>query len=65
MLGPQLEALVVENEELHLCRINIDNWDSEVARQYGISSLPLLMLYDDQRLITVGTEEVLNELAAR
>jgi hypothetical protein len=30
-----------------LRKINVSSWDSPVSRQYGINSLPILIIFDD------------------
>ncbi|MFT7664587.1 MAG: hypothetical protein ACI87A_002820, partial [Planctomycetota bacterium] len=53
------------HEDIHLRRINIDNWGSEVAEQHDITGIPHLLLYDDTEFITAGTGQVFHELAVR
>jgi len=52
------------NDRLALRKIDIINWDSAVARQYGLSSIPYLVLYgpDGQRIATGDAGSVVNRL---
>lgn len=46
-LTPKLEALAAENpDRVALRKVDIVNWGSDVASQYGIRSIPHLKLYD-------------------
>ncbi len=51
-----------QNEQAHLVRIDIDQWGSDVAQQYGIRSLPSLRLYEGGELVAEGMREVLGRL---
>ena len=42
-----------------LRRIDIDNWQSQVAREHRINSIPQLWLYDGTKLVTKDRNEVL------
>lgn len=46
VLGPKLEALVKNDSELCLRKIDIVNWRSEVAKQYQITSVPNVRVFD-------------------
>ena len=60
-----MEALVVEQEDVRLCKINIDGWNSAVARQHSIQSIPQLLLYNGRKQVATGTAEVMRHLASR
>ncbi len=47
-LSPSLEAIANENEHVYLRMVNIVNWESEVAGQYGLHSIPNVRVYDRQ-----------------
>lgn len=47
-LAPELEAYVQRTSGVFLRKINIKNWDSPVARDYGIRSIPSLRIYDQR-----------------
>ncbi len=57
-----MEAYVRKSPGVSLRRINIGSWSSEVATQYGIRSIPHLVLFDDGRKKAEGTREVLGYL---
>ncbi|MDD5131599.1 MAG: thioredoxin family protein [bacterium] len=48
ILGPKIEELINKNEKLLLRKINIVNWNSEVAKQYQIQFVPNVRVYDTQ-----------------
>lgn len=52
-----MEALTNEKQNVRLVRIDIDTWESDVAQQHRIRSLPTLWLYD-------GTERVSSDVRA-
>jgi hypothetical protein len=52
VLAPQLEALVSDRPFVRLLRIDVTSWDSPVARQYEIQSLPQVWLYDGKQRLT-------------
>jgi hypothetical protein len=60
-----LEALVKDTEDLHLRRVDIDSWQSPVARQHRIARLPYLQMYEGGRLIADGTDAVLGRARPR
>ena len=45
-LAPKVEALVKENKNVLLRKINIVNWSSPVAKQYQIQFVPNVRVYD-------------------
>jgi hypothetical protein len=49
---------------VRLRRIDIESWDSPVAKLYGVRSLPLLWLYRDGEVVARGTRDVVDELNA-
>ena len=45
MLGPVLKEIADENEEtLKVCKVNVDE-EPELAKQFGIMSIPYLILF--------------------
>lgn len=44
MLSPIVDEIATENEDIKVCRINIDNEES-LAVQYGIMSIPTLLIF--------------------
>jgi thioredoxin 1 len=64
-LEPRLLDLAGRHSDrLALRKIDIINWDSAVARQYGLSSIPYLALYgpDGQRIAAGDAGSVVNRL---
>lgn len=45
--------------------MDIDTWSSDVARQYGIRSLPTLYLFEGKELVLTDTRAVLARLEGR
>jgi thioredoxin 1 len=50
MLKPVLTQLEEENEGLTICRIDVDS-NSELAKEFGIMSVPTLLLFKDGKLV--------------
>ncbi len=46
ILGPQLEELVNQADDILLRKINIVNWNSAVTKQYVIQFVPNIRVYD-------------------
>ncbi len=58
-----METLVSERDDLMLRKIDIVRWDSPVALQYRIDTLPTLYLYDGRELVSKDTDEVMRRLS--
>lgn len=54
-----------QTDGTRLLRIDIDTWGSDVARQFGIRSLPTLYLFEGKDLVARDTREVLQRLEGR
>ena len=50
MLAPELEIFVENNKDVIVCKIDVDK-HSELARSYGIMSVPTLVLYKEGTLV--------------
>jgi thioredoxin-like negative regulator of GroEL len=59
-LGPQLEALIQNTADYRLVKIDIGSWQSAVARQYRVESLPTLLLFDGDQLVDRDRDSILN-----
>ena len=59
----QLEALAQQRSDVRLRIIDIGSWDSAVARQNNIRSLPTLWLFDDGELVATDGREVVGKLS--
>ncbi len=46
ILGPKIEELVNQYDNILLRKINIVNWSSDVAKQYAIQFVPNVRVYD-------------------
>jgi thioredoxin 1 len=46
MISPALEKLAKTDSTIALCKIDILNWSSPVARQYNIHSIPCVVVFD-------------------
>ena len=46
MISPALEELAKTDPDIALCKIDIVNWQSAVSRQYGIHSIPCVVVFD-------------------
>src|SRR5579859_1825389 len=54
MLGPQLEDMAAKNPRIALVKINIIDWSSPVAKQFNITGIPRVQVYDPSDRL-VGT----------
>lgn len=66
MLSPIIDQVANENEDIKVCRINIDNEES-LAVQYGIMSIPTLLVFKsgevtNQTIGVVSKSEILEML---
>ena len=61
-LEPRLQAAIRERGNVRLRRVNIKDWDSPVARQYGIQSIPQLWLHDGTKRVSTDTMDVLRRI---
>lgn len=50
MLAPELERLSNDNKDITICKVDVDN-HTELARKYGVMTIPTLVLYKDGNLI--------------
>ena len=49
MLGENLEELIEEDKTINIVKVNVDQ-HPELAREYGGMSIPLLCLYNNNKL---------------
>lgn len=66
MISPIVDEIAAENEDIKVCRINIDNEES-LAVQYGIMSIPTLLVFKsgevtNQTIGVVSKSEILEML---
>ena len=50
MIAPILEEIAAENEHIKVCKIDVDN-DFDLARQFKVTSIPLLVVMKDGKII--------------
>ena len=71
VMMPGIDKLDEEmGDQLHVIKINVDgDGNRDLAKAYGISSIPALFLYQDGRLVEnntfTGTIKNLNELVGK
>ena len=45
-MAPHLEALVLHDPDLRLCKVDVARWESDVVKQYQILSIPHVRIYN-------------------
>ena len=60
-----METLIRSMGTVRLRVVDVVSWDSQVAKQHGIRSLPSLWLYDGDDLVSDDAREVLEILQGR
>ncbi len=50
MVGPILEEIAQEREDIKVCKINVDE-QGELASRYGIVSIPTLLVIEDGKIV--------------
>ena len=65
MLSPIIDQVAKENDTCSFYKLNVDD-NEEIAREYGIMSIPTLLIFNDGKLIntSVGlkSKEEINDL---
>ena len=51
MVGPIVDAIADERPDIKVCKINVDE-EQDLATQFGIMSIPTLMVMQDGKVIT-------------
>jgi thiol-disulfide isomerase/thioredoxin len=59
---PVLEGFARRDTRVALRKVNVVSWDSPVARQYGLTALPYLLLFGPQGNLLAQGEGVLEAL---
>ena len=57
-----MEALQAHKPNFRIRKIDIDTWQSPVAREHNIQSLPTLLMYNGKTLVSSDTREVIGIL---
>lgn len=63
MLGPVLEELAGEYEDVKFCKINVDN-DRELATQFKVQSIPFVAFVKDNTMLDFSVGYVPKEKLA-
>ena len=50
MVGPILEEIAEEREDIKVCKVNVDE-EMELASRYGIVSIPTLLVIQDGQIV--------------
>ena len=50
MIAPTLEEIAAEREDVLVCKVNVDE-EVELASQFGVTSIPLLVVMEDGKII--------------
>ena len=51
MVGPVLEALDAENDQLTIVKVNVDN-ELDLASKYGVQSIPNMIFFKEGKAVT-------------
>lgn len=54
MLGPVLEQVESENKDVKFLKLNVDE-EEELAREYGVMTIPTLILFKDGEIVKQNT----------
>lgn len=50
MIAPALEEIAAEREDVLVCKVNVDE-ESELAMQFGVTSIPLLVVMENGEIV--------------
>ena len=54
MVGPVLDEIAAEHSDIKVCKVNVDE-QKELARQFGIMSIPTLVVMRDGKVVKQAT----------
>lgn len=57
-----MEGLIRKKGTVALRKVDIARWNSEVAEQFGIRSIPQLWLYEGTRQVSRDSRRILDQL---
>ena len=60
MMHPIIDKVVEEFKDLEVLKVNVDE-NEELAREYGIMSIPTLILFKDKKIVEKKTGFTSNE----
>lgn len=49
MLGENIEEVASQEKDINVIKVNVDE-HPDLAREYGVMSIPLLILYDNKKV---------------
>ena len=61
-IGPQLDRLAGESDWVAIRKIDVVDWTSDVTRQFELTSLPYLVLYDPGGALIATGDQALDRL---
>ena len=61
-IGPQLDQMAEEYDWVAIRKIDVVDWTSDVARQFELTSLPYLVLYDPGGALVASGDHALDRL---
>ncbi|MEE8112179.1 MAG: thioredoxin domain-containing protein [Acidobacteriota bacterium] len=61
-IGPQLDQIAGEYDWVAIRKIDVVDWSSDVARQFELTSLPYMVLYDPGGTMVASGDDALNRL---
>ena len=50
MLAPIVDEFAESNDDVKVCKVNVDN-EQELAVRYGVMSIPTLLLFENGKLV--------------
>jgi len=57
MLDPKLRKLAAERDDVALRKVDIIDWSSAVVKQYGVTDLPHLRIYDPNGILVAQGDD--------
>ncbi|MBQ9072837.1 MAG: thioredoxin [Bacilli bacterium] len=51
MFGPIFETVSEKYEDIKFCKLNVDEDNEDISRQYGVMSIPTVILFKDGKEI--------------
>ncbi|MBR1971450.1 MAG: thioredoxin [Clostridia bacterium] len=60
MLSPIVDEVAENNDNVKVCKVNVDN-EQELAIKYGVMSIPTLLLFENGKLVNKSIGHVSKE----
>lgn len=51
MFGPIFENVSTNHDNIKFCKLNVDDDETEISREYGVMSIPTIILFKDGKEI--------------